>query len=229
MYFRKLSLSASALGLALTFSGAQAQQFLSGWTTGHFETKSRPHTTVNNGSNSATFKTGKPFGGSTPSKIGFTAATFNSVDSGQPIHLGLFEFTNGIIWGGTGASTVKFHLGLAITAPEMQVIEIGTITFHLDHTRNFPGDVDDGFSATFVPHAPVRIQNSLVQFSLDVTPLAFQLPENGTLFKTDITMSFAPVPEPSTYAAWIAASSLVFAVYLRVRAQRKLFRGPMAA
>ena len=74
MQFGIRSLSALALGLALTCTVANAQLLLSGHTTGSFDDLAEANTTVMNSADGswATFETGIPVMGSTESKIEFT-------------------------------------------------------------------------------------------------------------------------------------------------------------
>ena len=75
------SISALALGLALTCTVSHAQLLPSGRTTGTFDDLAEANTTVSNAPDGswATFHTGIPVMGSTQSKIEFTNVTFSSV------------------------------------------------------------------------------------------------------------------------------------------------------
>ncbi|ACB77622.1 choice-of-anchor K domain-containing protein [Opitutus terrae] len=214
--------SALALGLVLTAAAANAQLLLSGHTTGSFQDLSEANTTVTNAGDgsSATFQTGIATTGSTQSRIEFQNATFSDVGSGEPIQVGLFNITNGVTELGSGAPTAQFNLGLELNSPEMQQLVLSTITFHIDHTPNRPGAVPDTFAVTFNQPAPVKIQNTLVQFHVNVDPSEFPIAENGTIQKGDITVTFTPVPEPSTYAACGAALLVGLIGYRRFRATR---------
>lgn len=222
------SLSALASGLMLTAVLANAQLLLSGHTTGSFQDLTEENTTVTNSADgsSASFRTGVATEGSTQSRIAFENVEFNNVGSGQPIQVGLFDITNGVTVLGSGAETAQFDLGLHLTSPEMQTLALTTLTFHIDHTPNTPGAIPDTFGVTFEQPAPVQIQNTLVQFRVNVDPSEFQIAENGTTQKGDITVTFTPVPEPSTYAAWGAALLVGFVGYRRFRASRA---SPVAA
>lgn len=219
--------SALAFGLVLTAAAANAQLLLSGYTTGSFQDLSEANTTVTNSGDgsSATFQTGIATSGSMQSRIEFKNATFSDVGSGEPIQVGLFNITNGVTELGSGAPTAQFNLGLELNSPEMQQLVLSTITFHIDHTPNRPGAVPDTFAVSFNQPAPVKIQNTLVQFHVNVDPSDFQIVENGTLQKGDITVTFTPVPEPSTYAACGAALLVGLIGYRRLRTGR----GPIAA
>ena len=213
------SLSALAFGFALTCTAVNAQLLLSGQTTGSFDDLSEANTTVANGPNGswATFRTGIPLSGSFQSAIEFTSATFSNVASGEPIQVGLFSITNGITAVGTGAHTARFNLGLQLTAPAWQTVAISTLTFEIDHTPNGPGAIPDTFSVSFNQPPPVKVKNTLVQFHVNVAPADFQVAENATVQKGDVTVSFTPVPEPATYAAWGAALLVGFVAYRRIR------------
>jgi hypothetical protein len=222
MHLRIRSLSALALGLALTCSVSHAQLLLSGHTIGSFDDLAEANTTVSNAPDGswATFHTGIPVMGSTQSKIEFTNVTFNNVGSGEPIQVGLFNITNGMTAIGSGAPTAKFNIGLKLNSPVSETVAISSILFHIDHTPNLPGAIPDTFSVSFSQPDPIKIQNTLVQFHINVDPLDFQVAENATVQKGDITVSFTPVPEPATYAAWGAALLVGFIALRRIRGER---------
>lgn len=213
------SLFAAALGLALTCTVANAQLLLSGQTTGSFDDLSEANTTVVNAPDGswASFHTGIPVSGSTQSKIEFSSVAFSNVGSGDPIQVGLFTITNGMTKIGTGAQTASFNIGLSLTAPTVESVSISSILFHIDNTPNIGGGIPDTFSISYTQPAPMKIQNFLVQFHVHVDPLDFQVAENATVNKGDITVSFMPVPEPATYAAWGAALLVGFVAYRRIR------------
>jgi hypothetical protein len=215
------SLTALAMGLALTCTAANAQLTLSGHTTGTFVDLSEANTTVTNApdGSSATFATGIPVSGSFQSKIAFENATFSNVGAGEPIQVGLFNITNGMTVIGSGAPTAKFNIGLELTSPVSTSLLISTVMFHIDHTPNLPnGGIPDTFAVTFEQPDPVMIKNTLVKFHINVDPTEFQIAENATVQKGDITVTFTPVPEPATYAAWGAALLVGFIAYRRLRA-----------
>ena len=232
MHFGIRSLSALALGLALTCTVANAQLLLSGHTTGSFDDLLEANTTVTNSGDGswAKFHTGIPVMGSTQSKIDFTNVDFSNVGSGEPIQVGLFNITNGMTQIGSGAPTARFNVGLVLTSPEWQTVAISTINFHIDHTVNLPNSaIPDVFAVSFQQPAPMMIQDFLVQFHVNVEPLVFQIAENATIQKGDITVTFTPVPEPSTYAAWGAALLVGFVAYRRVRSGQANSALPVAA
>lgn len=221
MHSRIRSMFAAALGLALTCSLAHAQLLLSGYTTGSFVDLSEPNTTVANAGDGswATFHTGIAASGSTQSKIEFANTTFTDVGSGEPIQVGLFEITNGMTLIGSGAPTAKFNLGLELTSPVMQSVALTQITFHVDHTPNLPGAIPDTFSASFTQPTAVKIGDYLVQFHVNFDPAEFQVAENTMVQRGDVTVTFTPVPEPATYAAWGAAVLVGLVGYRRLRAR----------
>ncbi|ACB76543.1 choice-of-anchor K domain-containing protein [Opitutus terrae] len=221
MHSRIRSMFAAALGLALTCSLAHAQLLLSGYTTGSFVDLSEPNTTVSNAGDGswATFHTGIAATGSTQSKIEFSNTTFTDVASGDPIQVGLFEITNGMTLIGSGAPTAQFNLGLELTSPVMQSVALTQITFHVDHTPNLPGAIPDTFSASFTQPTAMKIGDYLVQFHVNFDPAEFQVAENTMVQRGDITVSFTPVPEPATYAAWGAALLVGLVGYRRLRAR----------
>jgi hypothetical protein len=226
------SLSALALGLALTCTVANAQLLLSGWTTGSFDDLAEPNTTVVNAADgsAASFHTGIPYH-STQSKIEFVNSSFTDVGSGNPLQVGLFTITNGMTLLGSAAETASFNLGLQLTSPVWQTVAITPILFHIDNTPNGAIGVPDSFSVSFSQPAPIHIQNFLVQFHVNVTPLDFLVPENATVKKGDITVTFTPitpVPEPATYALWGSALLVGFVAYRRVRGGQDLRSLPVA-
>jgi hypothetical protein len=216
------TLSLFAATLAMTCLSAQGQLLLSGHTTGSFDDLAEANTTVMNAPDGswATFVTGVPVAGSTQSKIAFTNVSFSNVGSGEPIQVGLFNITNGMTVIGSGAPTARFNIGLQLSAPEGQTLAVSTVLFHIDHTPNLPALIPDTFSVSFDQPPPVKIQDTLVQFHVNVDPLDFPLAENATVRKGDITVSFTPVPEPSTYAICGSLMLLGFAAYRRTRAPR---------
>lgn len=225
MHMRIRSLIAPIIGLALTCTVANAQLLLSGYTTGSFTDLSEAHTTVTNApdGSSASFYTGVAASGSTQTKISFSNSAFSDVGSGSELQAGLFTITNGMTFIGTGAPTAKFNLGLVLTAPEWQEIALSEITFHIDHTVNtLEGTNPDIFSVSFDQPSPLYIGNTLVQFHVNFEPTDFQVKENATVQRGDVTVTFTPVPEPSTYAAWGAALLVGFVAYRRIRGGQSL-------
>lgn len=231
MHTRIRSLLAVASGLALMCSMANAQLMLSGHTTGSFTDFSQPNTTVTNAPDGswAQFHTGIPFGASTQSKIDFTNATFTNVNSGDPIQIGIFNITNGITLLGSAAATAEFHIGLQLTSPTMDAVAISTVLFHIDNTPNGPGGVPDTFSVTFDQPPPLLLAGFLVQFHVSVDPASFVIPEGGSIQKGDITVTFTPVPEPSTYAAFGAVLLVGVVAFRRVRGGRSMPSFPAIA
>lgn len=225
MHTRIRSVLAAALGLALMGSLAHAQLALSGDTTGSFVDLAEANTTVTNGPDGAwaTFETGIPVSGSFKSKIAFASASFTDVHSGEPIQVGLFDITNGMTKIGSGAPTAQFNLGLNLSSPTMQAVALTTITFHIDHTVNLPGaGIPDIFAVSFNQPAPQVIAGYLVQFHVNFEPTIFQVAENATVQRGDVTVTFTPVPEPATYAAWGAALLVGLVAFRRFRGTKTL-------
>jgi hypothetical protein len=231
MHTRISSLIAAASGLALACSVANAQLMLSGHTTGSFVDLAEANTTVNNAPDGswATFATGVPISGSTQSSIEFTNDTFTDVVSGEPIQVGLFTITNGRTVGGSGAHTAQFNLGLELTSPEWQNVALAAMTFHIDHTENVNSLIPDTFSVSFDQPSSMYIGNYLVQFHVNFDPMEFQVGEGSAVTRGDITVTFTPVPEPSTYAAWGAALLVGFVAYRRFRGGKNVEALPAAA
>ena len=222
MHTRIRSLLAAACGLALTCSLANAQLLLSGKTTGTFVDLAEANTTVSNAPDGswAKFSTGIPYGASTQSSIEFSNDTFTDVGYGEPIQVGLFTITNGRTLLGSGAPTAQFNLGLELTSPEWQEIALTTMTFHIDHTPNNAGTNPDQFSVAFTQPPSVKIADYLVQFHVHFDPMEFQVPEDTWVQKGDVYVTFTPVPEPSTYAAFGAALLVGFVAYRRFRGNK---------
>lgn len=219
MHIRIRSLLAAASGLALMCSMASAQLMLSGTTSGSFVDLAEANTTVTNSADGswAKFHTGIPVFGSTQSKIEFTNVAFTDVTAGDPIQIGLFNITNGMTKIGSGAPTAKFNVGLNLTSPEMMALAVSTITFHIDHTINGEAGIPDTFGVSFAQPAPVTINGYKVQFTVSLEPAEFAVAENATIQKGDIFVTFTPVPEPSTYAAWGAALLVGMVAFRRIR------------
>jgi hypothetical protein len=219
------SLIAAAFGVALTGSLAHAQLSLSGHTTGWFDDPGLPNTFVVNGAggSSASFTTGIPYAPNTiPTSLKFTNSVFANVHSGDTIQLGIFTIHNGSDLLGSDASNANFHFGLQLTAPTMQTINLGPINFTIDNTPNGPGGVPDTFLASFVQPPMQLIDNHKVWFHINFSPVALIIPENTTLVKGDVTVTFQPVPEPSTYALWGAGLLVGFVAFRRFRSARTL-------
>jgi len=193
------------------------------------------NTTVNNAADGswATFHTGIPVLGSTQSKIDFTNVTFSNVKSGDPVQVGFFDITNGMTKIGSGAQSARFNVGLQLTSPVWKTVAISQILFHIDNTVNpakGPG-IPDVFGVSFDQPAPIKVLNTLVQFHVSVDPQVFQVSENATIRKGDITVTFmplTPVPEPATYAAWGAALLVGFVAYRRIRGAQALASFPVS-
>lgn len=224
-------LSALTIAALVVAPAAHAQLMLTGHTTGSFDDLGSPNTTVVNAADgeSASFHTGIPVMGSTQSSIAFQNVNFANVQSGEPIQVGLFNITNGMTEIGSGQQTAVFNLGLELTGPESLSLAIGQINFHIDHTPNLPALVPDMFAVSFNQPPPVLIQDMLVQFHINVDPLEFPLAENASVRKGDITATFTPVPEPSTYA--LAGSALLMGIigYRRFRGRSAVAQLPASA
>jgi hypothetical protein len=215
--------SALAILAVLSVPIARGQLLLSGHTTGWFDDLNQANTTVTNAPDgtSASFFTGIPITGSTQSSIEFTSVDFTNVGSGEPIQVGLFDIVNGRTLLGSGASTANFHVGLELTEPEGLTLAITSILFHIDHTPNLPNSlIPDSFAVSFEQPDPILIDDTLVQFTIHVDPLEFPVGENAMIQKGDITVSFTPVPEPSTYAIGGSLLVLGLATYRRIRERR---------
>lgn len=212
-----LGLSAA---LIFSVSVAHAQLLLSGHTTGSFDDLGQPNTTVNNAPDGswANFRTGIAASGSTQSSIEFANASFSngfgSADPGWVVQHPQRHDAHRI-----GPAHRNVQSRTQLTSPEWQTLAINTITFHIDHTPNIVRAIPDTFSVSFEQPAPIKIQDTWVQFHVNVDPLDFQIAENATVRKGDITVSFTPVPEPGTYALAGSVMLLGLAAY-RARGRR---------
>jgi hypothetical protein len=218
-------LYALAILAVLSVPTARGQLLLSGHTTGSFDDLNQANTTVTNAADgtSASFFTGIPVAGSTQSSIEFTSVDFTDVGSGEPIQVGLFNIVNGRTVLGSGAPTANFNIGLELTAPEGLTLAISSILFHIDHTPNLPDSlIPDSFAVSFEQPDPILIQDTLVQFTIHVDPLEFPVGEDAMIQKGDITVSFTPVPEPTTYAIGGSLLLIGLATYRRIRERRAL-------
>jgi hypothetical protein len=101
-------------------------------------------------------------------------------------------------------------------------LAISTVNFHIDHTPNLPAPIPDMFGVSFDQPPPVKIQNTLVQFHVNIDPLNFPIAEDATIQKGDITVTFTPVPEPATYAMWGATLLGGLVAYRRLRQRQAI-------
>ncbi|HWA86662.1 MAG TPA: choice-of-anchor K domain-containing protein [Opitutus sp.] len=216
------SIIATASGLALAVSLAHAQLMLSGHTKGAFEDLGEANTSVTNApdGSSAHFATGIPATGSTQSMIDFTNTDFSNVVSGDPIQVGLFTIHNGRTLIGSGAPEAKFDLGLYLTSPAVGDLSVTTLNFSIDHTVNTGAGVPDVFSVTWNSPAPVTIDNYLVQFHVHFDPADFQVPEDSSVQRGDVYVTFTPIPETSAFAIGGAFLLLGLVGYRRFRHHR---------
>jgi hypothetical protein len=129
---------------------------------------------------------------------------------------------------GSGAHSARFNLGVELTAPEGRSLALNTILFTIDHTHNEPSLIPDAFSVSFDQPAAVFINNMRVQFNVHVDPMEFSIAENATIQKGDITVTFTPVPEPSTYAVMGAALLFGLVGYRRFRSRSTAVVAPCA-
>lgn len=202
---------------------ANAQLLLSGRTIGSFDDLGQPNTTVTNApdGSAAHFATGIPVAGSVQSSVQFTSSPFANPNSGDVIHAGLLTITNGRTEIGSGAPTAMFNLGIELATPSAMTFALTPITIHIDHTINTPaGTNPDEFSVSFAQPAPMTIDNYHVQFWVNFDPAAFEIREDFTRTHGEVTVSFTPIPEPSTYAACGALLLFGLVGYRRFRSDK---------
>lgn len=213
MYYSpfKSNLTLLAIALTLLTSAAQAQFLLSGKITGVFTDSPGLNDSIFNApdGSSASFVSGVPEHASTdPTKIEFAQQTFTDVGPGL-IATDIFKVTNGRNLLHTTASHAHFNLSLELTAPTVLSTQLTTIPFTIVNTPNGAGSVDDDYGISSSSIAPFVINNTRVQFHFNA-PGGFALAENASDFVGNLSVTFTPVPEPSTYA--LTGAALVLGV-----------------
>lgn len=211
----KSNLTRAAIAVMLLTSAAHAQILLSGKITGMFTDSPGPNDSIFNApdGSSAYFISGVPEHVSdSPTKIEFTQQTFTDVGPGL-VATDIFKVTNGRNLLHTTASDAHFNLSLELTGPTAFSTQLTTIPFTIVNTPNGTGSVDDDFGISSSSIAPFVINNTRVQFHFSA-PGGFALEENASDFVGNLSVTFTPVPEPSTYAL-TAAALILGAVGLR--------------
>ena len=213
----------SVVGLALA-AGAHALT-LSGSTAGFFEGVSSGNTTITNvpDGSFASFRTGLPVGKkSFKSGVEFTGSDFTGISSGDTFALGSISYFNGVTKIGSSSADALFDFYINLDSPTMSTFLLTTIKFGIDATVNTPGNLKpDVFTATFTQPAPVLIDGTWVQFTINDLPDVTKVKENTIVTLSDVTVTFLnPVPEPATYGLMGALGLMGLAGYRRFRASR---------
>jgi hypothetical protein len=222
----------SAIGLALAVSAAHALT-LSGTTTGLFLGSSSGNTTIVNSPDGsfASFRTGVPVG-SFKSGVEFHGDTFTNVHSGDTFALGVITYYNGITRIGTSSADALFNFSINLTSPETMSHLLTQVKFGIDATVNTPQNTNpDLFTASFTQPAPIKIDGTWVQFTVNNLPSSTMVKENMIVELAQVTVTYLnPVPEPATYGIMGALGLMGLAGYRRFRGQRgSSAMAPMAA
>jgi len=221
---------------AAAIPSARAQLYLTGNIYGAFQDPGLPHTTVTNGPVVSTFESGDPYRpyppyNDTKTSITFTGASFTDLGSGDPLVLQSIKFKNGITLLGTTATNATLDLFVNVSNLGISDLKVTTLTFDIDNTDNSGvSNIPDLFKIGYTPLAEFTYGDYLVKFTIDFSDPAWVtdgvgIPEGKKGLTGDIyvTMSFTPIPEPSTYA--IAGAALLGGVVLL----RRFKKGSVAA
>jgi hypothetical protein len=210
----------AAIAAALLATAAHAQLMIDGKLTGEFTNSAGPNDEVFNApdGSSAWFKSGIPYtDDSVPTLIEFTQKDFSGVTSGGLVADDIFQVTNGRNVGGSTASSAQFDLWITLTAPEAHTSLLSPISFQIVNTENVGGLIDDQYGISSSSIAPFVYAGHWVKFNF-VAPDFFTVHENQTTSVGSLYVTFTPVPEPSTYAAFgalLAVGLIGFRAYRR--------------
>lgn len=197
---------------------AHAQLLLTGNITGAFTDTPGPNDTINNApdGSAASFWSGIPEGpADLQTSIEFAQQSFTNIGPGL-VASDIFNVTNGRTLLLSTATAAHFDLHLELTAPEAHNRLLTSIPFTILNTPNGPGSVDDVYWISSSPIAPFQVDDYLVQFEF-VAPASFSLDENTSAPVGELWVSFTPVPEPSTYAAFGAVLLVGIIGYRSIR------------
>ncbi len=221
---------------AAAIPSARAQLYLTGNIYGVFQDDALPHTTVTNGPVVSKFESGDPYRpyapyNDTQSSITFTGASFTDLGSGDPLVLQSIQFKNGITLLGSTAASATLDLFVNVSNLGISDLKLTTLTFDIDNTdNNGVQNIPDVFKIGYTPLAEFTYGDYLVKFTIDFNDPAWtttgkSIAENQSAVTGDIfvTMSFTPIPEPSTYA--MAGAALLGGVVLL----RRMKKGAVAA
>lgn len=193
---------------------------ISGNLTGEFTDTPGTHDTIFNAGDGseAWIRSGVPeTGADHQTEIAFTQKDFTNI-SGGLVADNIFQVTNGRTLLGTTATAAHFNLSLNLTSPEAYSSLLTSIAFTIENTPNGEGNVDDVYGISWTAIDPFVYANHLVQFTF-VAPDSFVLPENQSTSVGELYVTFTPVPEPSTYAAFGAALLVGVIGYRRFRSR----------
>ena len=213
----KSSLLGLALGAALLATPAHAQLSLTGNLTGKFTDVPGPNTTIVNGPGGsfASFKSGIPeHSWDLQTAVTFTQKNFVNVTGGL-VADNIFTITNGRTLLHSTATAAHFDLWLNLIAPVTHSSLLTPVAFTITNTPNGPDphSVDDSYTISASPIAPLKINNQWVQFTFSAPP-SISIHEDHSATVGSLWVTFTPVPEPSTYAA-MGAALLVGLVLVR--------------
>ncbi len=213
------------MGLFIMAGTAQAALVLSGNTAGYFQEVSVGNTVITNqpdGSMASIF-TGVPITGSFKSGVVFDSQAFAGISSGDTFAIGTFTYYNGRTQIGTASDTAVLDFYLDLDVPAVGPILLTSITFGIDATVNDPEGVNpDFFTASFSQPSSVMIDGTLVSFKINDLPASIGVAEGTWMQLAEVTVTFSPIPEPSTYGLIGAAGLLGLVGYRRFRSQKAL-------
>jgi len=193
---------------------------ISGNLTGEFTDTPGTHDTIFNAADGseAWLRSGVPeTGDDLQTEIAFTQKDFANVGGGL-VADNIFQVTNGRTLLGSTATAAHFDLTLNLTGPEAYSSLLTSIAFTIENTPNGDGNVDDIYGISWSAIEPFVYADHLVQFTF-VAPDSFVLPENESTSIGELYVTFTPVPEPSTYAAFGAALLVGVIGYRRLRSR----------
>lgn len=201
-----LSFLPLAFATLLLAAPASAQLKLSGKLTGAFTNPLGPNDSMHNAADgsAAWFRSGIPYGeGSVQSAIEFSQKDFVDVEGGL-VASEIFRVTNGRNLLNSTATSADFNLYITLTSPEAHAGLLTAIPFSIENTPNEGSLVDDVFNVSWSPIAPFLYAGYRVQFEF-VAPETLIIAENESAEIGELYVSFTPVPEPATYAAFGAS------------------------
>ncbi len=218
----RFKIARAAIAAALLATVAHAQLMIDGKLTGEFTNGVGPNDEVFNApdGSSAWFKSGLPYtDDSVPTLISFTQKNFSGVGSGDLVADDIFQVTNGRNHRFSTATSAQFDLWITLTAPEAYTSLLSPISFSIENTENVNGLVNDSYAINASSIAPFVYAGHWVKFQF-VAPDQFTVAENQTTSVGSLYVTFTPVPEPSTYAAFgalLAVGLIGFRTYRRRR------------